>query len=169
MKKLLLLLGLLPVVASAQMKNSDCQLDIYGCYVYSLKAFAKGSDGLAKFRKQLLPAKTTDVYISKQYFTVNLPEQAEGLNYHYEDISEQIAPLYKLQQSKKAICMYMTELTIGVDTCHLWMMHVTLIKQDTEIEMDYPSKGCKLNFVVNKETGKLCFANAVCPPAKKED
>ncbi|MBN8671109.1 MAG: hypothetical protein J0L80_10520 [Chitinophagales bacterium] len=169
MKRLLLLLGLLPIGATAQMKSSDCQLDIYGCYVYSLKAFAKGSDGLAKFRKQILPAKTTDVYISKQYFTVNLPESAEGINYHYEDISEQTAELYKQQQSKKAICMYMTDLAIGADTCHLWMMPVNLVKQGNEIEMDYPSKGCKLNFVVNKETGKLCFANTVCPLAKKED
>ncbi len=169
MKRLLLLLGFLPVVASAQMKSSDCQLDIYGCYVYSLKAFAKGSDGLAKLRKQILPAKATDIYISKQYFTVNLPEQAEGINYHYEDIGEQSEMLYKEQQSKKAICIYMTDLAIGADTCHLWMMPVKLVKNGNEIDIDYPTKGCKLNFVVNKETGKLCFANTVCPPAKKED
>lgn len=168
MKRLLLLLGLLPFATFAQTQK-DCTMDMYGCYVYALNAFAKGSDGLAKMRKQVLPAKATDVYIAKQYYTVNLPEKHENITYHFENIGEQATELYTLQQSKKATCIYMTDLSIASDTCRLWLIPIHLTQKGKDIEIEYPGKGCKLNFSVHPTSGKLCYANTVCPPANKED
>lgn len=167
MKKLFVLLALLPFAAFGQ--KTDCQLDIYGCYVNTINALAKGTDGLANLHKQIAGSKTNDIYVTKQYFTINLPEKVDKLNIHYEDINEQATELYKQQQAKKTGLAYMTELTITSDTCYLWVMPVQLIKVDGQIEPDYPNKGCRMNFLVSKETGKLCFVNANCPPADKKD
>jgi hypothetical protein len=41
MKRLLALIGLLPVAAFAQKDTANCKMDIYGCYVYALNALAK--------------------------------------------------------------------------------------------------------------------------------
>ncbi len=168
MKRLLTLIGLLPFTAFAQKDTADCKMDIYGCYVYALNAFAKGSDGLAPLKKQVT-GKAKEVYVAKQYFTVNLPKKADKLTYQYEDINDNVQDIYTKQEAGSAGIMYMTELSVNADTCHLWMMPIVLKKEGADIEMDYPSKGCKLNFIVNKNSGKLCFANVHCPPADKQD
>jgi hypothetical protein len=115
------------------------------------------SDGLLPLKKQIA-GKAKEIVVAKQYFTVNLPKQADKMQYRYEDINEHMPEYYTQQQAGNAGIMYMTELSISADTCHLWMMPIVLKKEGTEVEMDYPSKGCKLNFIVNKNSGKLCFA-----------
>lgn len=154
---------------NAQVTDSSCRLDINGCYVYALNAYANGTDGLAKLKKKTLPNNAKELYISKHYFSAGLPVNAGDLFIHHEDIVQEAKKLYTIQEEKRAAFIYMTELSISADTCHLWLMPLVLIKNNDEVDIDYPSKGCKLNFRVNKETGKLCFTNTECPPAKKED
>lgn len=164
-----ILLCVFSISVNAQLADTSYTLDINGCYIYTLNAFAKGTDGLEKFTKKTLPKNAKEVYISRQYFSAGLPVNVGGLFIHYEDILGEASKLYTIQQEKRAAFIYMTELSIAADTCHLWLMPLVLRKNNAAVDVDYPSKGCRLNFKVNHETGKLCFANTVCPPAKKED
>ncbi|HLO71037.1 MAG TPA: hypothetical protein VK167_09225 [Flavipsychrobacter sp.] len=170
MKRFLsILLCVFSFSVNAQLADTSYTLDINGCYIYTLNAFAKGTDGLEKLNKKTLPKNAKEVYISRQYFSAGLPVNAGDLFIHYEDIVGEANKLYTIQQEKRAAFIYMTELSISADTCHLWLIPIILRKNNTEVEVDYPSRGCRLNYQVNRETGKLRYANTVCPPAKKED
>lgn len=168
-KFLTLLLCVFSLHAVAQSADTSCNLDINGCYIYTLNAYANGTDGLQKLRKKTLPKNAKEVYISKHYFSAGLPVNVGNLFIHHEDINQEATRLFTIQQEKKAAFIYMTELSITADTCHLWLMPLVLKKNNAEVEVDYPNKGCKINFVVNRSTGRLCYANTVCPPANKED
>lgn len=164
MKKLFLLLLLLPVIGHAQVIDSRATMDIYGCQVYTLKAFIKGTSGLDGMHKKMIGKKTKTVYVSKQPHTTAMPEVLEGMAVKYINIAENAAMLQKEVQNKTGAVVYLSPLSLGNDTCQLWLMPISFKKEGNVVEAEYNERGCEVFFYFNKGgTNKLGYAKTNCP------
>jgi hypothetical protein len=162
MKWLLPVFLFFPFISNAQ-KDSSCTMDMYGCYVYSLKALINGNSGLIHAHELQFKKKTKTLYIPKRFYTTALPEELEGIQVKYIDLDTEKDKIYEAVKHKKAALYYLSELNITATMCDLWIMPIGLNKVSETIEPDYTELGCHLFFKVCGDNGKLGYSNTICP------
>lgn len=162
MKWLLPLLLLYPCLSNAQV-DTGCKMDMYGCYVYSLKALVNGNSGLKHAHELQFKKKTTILYIPKRFYTTALPETLEGVMVRYIDLDTEKDKIYDDVNSKKAALYYLSELNVTAMMCDLWILPIGLKKESGSVTVDYSELGCHLFFKVCSDNGKLGYSNTICP------
>jgi len=162
MKWLLLLFLFFPFIADAQ-KDTNCTMDMYGCYVYSLKALINGNSGLIHTHDLQFKKKTTTLYIPKRLYTTALPEEIEGIKVQYIDLNAEKDKIYYAVKNKKAALYYISELNVTATECDLWIMPIGLKMANDIVEPDYTELGCHLFFKVCGDNGKLGYSSTICP------
>ena len=157
---------LLPFIAKAQ-NDTSCKMDMYGCYVYSLKALVMGNSGLKHAHELQFKKKTTTLYIPKRFYTTALPEEYEGVKIRYIDLDTEKDKIYAAVKNKNAALYYLSELNVTASMCDLWIMPIGLKKVYDIVEPDYTELGCHLFFKVCGDNGKLGYSNTICPEPTK--
>jgi len=166
MKNWLLVLVFLPAFSFAQ-TDTSCTMDMYGCYVYAIKSLLNGSSGLAELHKSFFKKNTTVLYIPKRFYTAGLPEKIEGYKIQYIDLDAEKLKIYEAVNNKSAALFYMSELNVTASMCDLWIMPVTLEKNNNQVEANYAELGSHLLFKVCSDSGKLGYGMTINPSEKK--
>ncbi len=162
MKRLILYLLLLNSLQCLAQKDTSCTMDMYGCYVYTLRSLINGAE-LKKMHDWGFGKKTKTVYIPQRFYTAGLPEKLDGVRIQYIDLNTDKDKIYDAVKNKKAALYYLSELNITATKCDLWLMPIGLKKTGDTIEPDYTELGCHVSFKVCGENGKLGYDNTICP------
>jgi hypothetical protein len=166
MKRLLTLLIFIPFMSFAQ-KDTNCTMDMYGCYVFTLKALVNGASGLQDLYKSGIKKKTKTIYIPKRFYTTALPDGINGLTIKYIDLDKEKATIYEEVKNNTAAIYYISELNVGAKQCDLWVMPVGLKKENGVVEAEYAELGSHLLFKVCGDNGKLGYDTTINPAQTK--
>lgn len=165
MKNWLFLLVFIPVLCFAQ-KDTSCSMDMYGCYVFSIKSLLKGSAGLEVLHQKSIHKKTTTLYIPKRFYTAGLPEEIDGYKVQYIELDAEKSKIYDALKNNTAALFYMSELNVTASVCDLWLMPVSLEKVNNRIEVNYAELGSHIMFKVCSDNGKLGYNSTINPLEK---
>lgn len=156
MKKLLLILLMLPMAAMAQNDNSKKQSDFQGwkmndCLIYGLKELAKGEEGVVKGAAQgRITPTTKTIYIARQSWLKDAPEtNANGVVFKYVDIDSNIKNIAAEVEQKTAAVYYVSPFELKTNMSELWIFPIDIKKNKKKYTQEYSTTGYKMSFFFN--------------------